>query len=155
MKTLYWAYGLNTNVRAMADRCPNAVPIGIMDLADHKLVFRCVADVVDSSGDSVTGALWWITPECERALDQLEGYPHMYTKRYGTVALNGVVQEFMYYQMVDTSYMSPPYFPYEANIREGYANFGISPNQIDKAIIESLTTGESQHDNSRQSDSIR
>ena len=42
---LYLAYGMNTNIDQMASRCPGSVSIGRVDIPDHRLVFRGVADI--------------------------------------------------------------------------------------------------------------
>ena len=77
----YMAYGMNTNRDAMAARCPKAKPMGAFYLPDHRLVFRGVADFVEDTESVLPVVLWEITPDCLRALDQLEGYPHFYNRR--------------------------------------------------------------------------
>lgn len=135
-RTLYFAYGANTNVGAMANRCPLAKPHSSMKLRGHKLVFRGVADVVPAKGSMVEGALWWITPQCERALDSFEGFPTFYGKQYGKVTLDGVEHIVMFYTMVEDGPRSPPYNSYERTLREGYDQFGLPQSQIDAAIAE-------------------
>ena len=78
----YFAYGSNMNHEHMKMRCPKSKYLGPFELPGYKLVFRSVADVQQSKGDSVLGALFEITDECERSLDRYEGYPNLYTKRY-------------------------------------------------------------------------
>ena len=78
----YFAYGSNMNHEHMKIRCPKSKYIGTFELPGYKLVFRSVADVEQSNDDSVLGALFEITDECERALDRYEGYPNLYTKSY-------------------------------------------------------------------------
>ncbi len=134
--TLYFAYGANTNIAAMAKRCPKAQPIGMMRLDNYRLVFRGVADVEPAPGDVVIGALWSITDECEAALDRFEGFPTLYTKLLGTLNLNGQEHDVMLYVMTDqeargTGHPSPFY---EQTLREGYAAFGIPEEQLDAAI---------------------
>jgi hypothetical protein len=43
---LYLAYGMNTNIDQMASRCPGSVSVGRVDIPDHRLVFRGVAETV-------------------------------------------------------------------------------------------------------------
>jgi gamma-glutamylcyclotransferase (GGCT)/AIG2-like uncharacterized protein YtfP len=75
------AYGMNTNRRAMEARCPLAKPMGGFYLPNYRLVFRGVADIVPEDGGVVPVVLWSITGKCLQALDRLEGYPHLYTRR--------------------------------------------------------------------------
>ncbi len=139
-RSLYFAYGANTNLAAMASRCPLAVPNGRMTLNDHRLVFRGVADVEQCKGRVTFGALWWITSRCERSLDAFEGFPDLYTKQYGRLTLDGVEQLVMFYTMTSPSYEAPPYTVYERTLREGYASFGLPTEQIDLAIEEGPAT---------------
>ena len=76
----YFAYGLNLNHASMAQRCPQAKPIGKYTLRGWQLAFDGVATVLPDEFKSVQGGLWKITPECEKALDRLEGYPGWYQK---------------------------------------------------------------------------
>ena len=80
MNEYYFAYGMNTNVAEMTNRCPNAVSLGRCVLPNFELRFRYHADIDLVPGSAMEGVLWKITPECERALDRLEGYPHYYNK---------------------------------------------------------------------------
>ena len=78
---LYMAYGMNTNRDAMKVRCPKAKPLGGFYLPDTRLVFRGVADIVPDMDTICPVVLWEITHDCLRALDKLEGYPHLYNRR--------------------------------------------------------------------------
>ena len=89
MIRLYFAYGANLNVEHMEYRCPKAKPICTMNLPEWRLVFRNVADIEPAKGQSVSGLLWTITDDCEKALDIFEGYPHLYRKEYFMIKLQG------------------------------------------------------------------
>lgn len=138
-KRIYFAYGANTNIDSMARRCPDAAPVGRMRLSDYRLVFRGVADVEPFEGRHVSGALWWITEDCEASLDRFEGYPLHYVKRQTTVKLNGEVLPVMFYVMRQCNGTGAPPERYELTLREGYDAFGIPQAQIDKAIYESVS----------------
>mgnify|MGYP003346684724 CR=1 FL=1 len=116
---LYFAYGMNTNIDQMAYRCPAAVCLGRYDLQDHRLVFRGVADAVYSEGDVLQTVLWDITPECERELDILEGYPYLYDKKEVLVYYNNVYEYAMMYYMIDQYRSSQPSKAYEMILKEG------------------------------------
>ncbi len=130
------AYGMNTNLAQMASRCPNAISIGRLDIPDHRLVFRGVADIEESYGDTLQTVLWDITPMCEMALDRLEGYPNFYTKKYVDVEIEGVEHTIMLYQMTYNyvrDYNHPSIY-YEEMLEEGYKEHGLDLDQICNAV---------------------
>lgn len=129
--TLYCAYGMNSNVDEMASRCPGSVSIGRVDIPDHRLVFRGVADIEESVGDILQTVMWDITPACEDALDKLEGYPTFYGKKYIDVTIGNKIYKAMIYQMIAErlDYYSPSSY-YQELLEEGYKAHGLELNQI-------------------------
>lgn len=75
MTRLYFAYGRNMHPEIMARRCPAAGFVGAAVLPDHRLLInvRGVSTVVPEAGSEVHGVLWRLTPDCEAALDEIEG----------------------------------------------------------------------------------
>ena len=74
---LYFAYGSNMDVDAMARRCPRAKPLGAARLPRHRLaVMRegWLTATRDPRGE-VHGVLWDVAFADMRALDQYEGSP--------------------------------------------------------------------------------
>lgn len=136
---LYFAYGANTNIESMLQRCPKARPVSAAVLRDWRLVFRGVADVVREKGFEVHGALWRITPACEAALDRFEGYPSLYIKALVRLRVHGESQEVMLYVMRDREYSEPPSRYYEDLLRRGYADFGLPQLQLDDAVKRAMT----------------
>ena len=135
----YFAYGSNCHVGSMLSRCPAATEIGKAVLAGYRLVFRAVADIQKSDGDrqSVHGALWQITPECESALDRYEGFPRHYTKRQVSVIHDELGElDAMVYVMVGRAAQEPPRAAYRDVIVEGYRYHGISTKQINASLRE-------------------
>jgi gamma-glutamylcyclotransferase (GGCT)/AIG2-like uncharacterized protein YtfP len=134
---LMLAFGANTQHDHMRHRCPGAKFIGVVDLFNHALVFRGVADVIRRQGSKVECALWTITQSDEAALDRFEGVPHMYRKMYATLTINGVQHRALYYQMTGArrDQHEPPQ-SYEQCLRDGYEHCGMDPKQIDLAIRE-------------------
>jgi hypothetical protein len=78
--------------------------------------------------------LWEITPECEQALDRLEGYPHFYDKKTVKVKHNGRKIDAMIYYMTDHYGVSYPSKHYLDMVIEGYLEHRISVEQIDEAL---------------------
>lgn len=145
---MYWAYGSNLNVRAMATRCPRAKKRGKMIVTDAALVFRGVADVVHRKGSQVQGGLWRITKECERALDAYEGARGengFYVKRYFHMVINGVHEDVLFYQMNMRDEgmargVMPPSEYYLDTIAQGYRDFGLELAELDEALHEAWGT---------------
>jgi hypothetical protein len=72
---LYFAYGSNMDVEAMARRCPRAKPLGLARLARHRLAIMregWLTAARDLKSD-VHGVLWDVAFADMRALDQYEG----------------------------------------------------------------------------------
>ena len=72
---LYFAYGSNLDVAAMASRCPRAKPLGLARLARRQLAIMregWLTAARDPRGD-VHGVLWDVAFADMRALDQYEG----------------------------------------------------------------------------------
>ena len=136
MEKVYFGYGANTNIDAMAFRCPAAKPIGSAILRHHKLVFRGVADVEHSRGN-VYGALWTITSECEASLDKYEGYPDLYQKSLVVVfhQIHGELEAMVYVMRRKTA-LEPPAASYVELISEGYRDFSIPMRQLSNAVEE-------------------
>jgi len=115
---LYMAYGMNTNRDAMAARCPKAKPLGGFYLPDTRLVFRGVGDIMPDKEAICPVVLWDITPDCLRALDNLEGYPTFYGRR----KMNS---GWITYEMVYKSRTKEPNGGYYKMIEDGYKDFGL------------------------------
>ena len=137
---LYWAYGSNLNKRQMLVRCPAAVPLEALTVQNLVLRFRGVADVAYLTGAYAEGALWEITPECERALDAYEGvgpggFGGLYKKVYFDYVdpETGQTHKVLFYKMNRHGIM-PPSEGYLDCIIEGYADFGIDTRRLVRAV---------------------
>jgi gamma-glutamylcyclotransferase len=136
---LYFAYGMNTNSQGMARRCPAAVSHGHAVLLDHVFRFAGPADVVKCSDSYVDGVLWTITPECLKALDNLEGFPHYYNRRNKRVLHQGRVVNAMTYFMQPGHLDSPPSDGYFNMVLEGYKEHGVLTDQLYNSAYFSTT----------------
>ena len=147
-KKKYFAYGSNTNLRQMAQRCPKAVKVGPATLRNYNLGFNGksngwgVANIRRWNGRQVDGLLWEITKDCEDALDRYEGYPFLYTKRTVTVYdEDGKAYKAMVYVMT-ADYNCPaipdPY--YYKGIARGFMQNGISLDTLVTALRETVLT---------------
>ncbi|KAK7744032.1 hypothetical protein SLS62_010332 [Diatrype stigma] len=103
-EVLYFAYGSNLSPTQMADRCPNSTPIALAHLPGWTWLIneRGYANIVknnpgsspmghepentdtsaSASDPGVYGVLYRLDPEDEETLDECEGVPFAYEKRY-------------------------------------------------------------------------
>ena len=128
MNQLYFAYGANLSVDSMAWRCPRAQPVTSFYLRDWRLELHCHATIRPSPGDTVAGALWRITPDCEASLDRFEGYPVYYRKQ--TLEQDGI--RFMVYEM-NRPLSGSPGQGYVDLLVEGYQDWQLPLNALHQA----------------------
>jgi hypothetical protein len=86
---LFFAYGANMDVGAMARRCPRSKPLGVARLMRHRLVAMREGWLNATRDDKATvhGVLWDVALADVAALDRYEGLGDgLYTK-----ALQGIV----------------------------------------------------------------
>jgi hypothetical protein len=142
MKRYYFAYGMNTNIDEMTQRCPKAINLGRCTLKDFELKFRHHADIDYKHGSEMEGVLWDITEDCERALDRLEGYPYYYDKIEVVVNPATLVDNMthivaMAYIMTAKGQEEAPSLGYEDCLIEGYTANGLNVDKL-TAKIDSL-----------------
>jgi Gamma-glutamyl cyclotransferase, AIG2-like len=133
----YFAYGSNLNKAQMARRCPNATPLCPLILPDARLVFRGVADCIEQPGSTCAGAVWVITPECERTLDIYEGVRGgMYRKEFIDIEPFEGEDRMLIYRM-NSKGIFPPSKSYYESIRVGYRDFQLSTRSLREALAAS------------------
>jgi hypothetical protein len=136
--TLYFAYGSNLNKEQMRHRCPAATAIGSIVLDDWLLVFRGVADIVQSPGDKVQGAVWKLTDACEQVLDRYEGVEsQMYRKVYIPIEpydFEGEMHDALLVYVMNSTGIMPPSKFYLRSIQEGYRDFKLPRGPLDQAV---------------------
>lgn len=142
---LYFAYGMNTNLNSMAQRCPGAVCIGPAELRDYRFSFRLHADVELAYGHRVEGTLWLLDQHHMDALDQCEGYPDYYIRHQvwaypapGVVEPdmledNGAVKAWVY-EMAEKHNETAPSQSYYNHCYEGYEQNGLDTMQLENAV---------------------
>jgi len=131
MNQFYFAYGANLSLDSMAWRCPAARPVTAFYLRDWRLELHCHATIRPSPGDSVAGALWCITPDCEASLDAFEGYPTYYSKC--VLEQDGI--QFMVYEMTPPLTGSPSQ-GYVDLLAEGYQDWQLPLPSLYQARIQ-------------------
>jgi hypothetical protein len=134
-RKLYVAYGSNLHRKKMAERCPNAKPVGSIILTECKLVFRGVADLQHDVDGQVPVGLWDIDEKDEEALDRYEGYPTFYGKY--EIDIKGTEHKALIYLMVDREGVQPPSAWYASIIADGYRHFELDLSYLREAIKHS------------------
>ena len=81
---LYLGYASNLSPRTMKQRCPDSLYVGLARLDDWKWIINSTgyANIVPSPGDVVYGTLAFLSARDESALDDSEGVPWLYEKKY-------------------------------------------------------------------------
>ena len=136
---LYFAYGMNTNRRGMAQRCPGALSLGHARLIDYSFRFAIHADVVKCKGSYVDGVLWTIDDFHLNSLDHLEGYPFYYNRRALRVAHEDRVVMAETYYMQSGNLDNLPGQDYFDMVVEGYKEHGVPTEQLFNSVYESTT----------------
>jgi len=132
----YFSYGMNTNLASMAMRCPKAQSLGAAVLPHYEFEFKSFATVSPKMDSKVDGVLWEITPECEKSLDRLEGYPTYYGKIIVWVEHEGNMVPCMTYLMYPEEELNYPSQSYVTMLEEGYSQHGIGTDQINRALMD-------------------
>mgnify|MGYP000129610897 CR=1 FL=1 len=77
-------------------------------------------------GSKVPGAIWEITKEHEKILDNYEQFPNIYKKQY--FYLGG--KKIMFYIMKRRYSLKPPLRSYVDTIRQGYVNCNLDTEYL-------------------------
>jgi gamma-glutamylcyclotransferase (GGCT)/AIG2-like uncharacterized protein YtfP len=79
---LYFAYGANMDMVAMASRCPGSKPLGLARLPRHRWIISSdgYANVVRDARREVHGLLWDLALADVSTLDRFEDVPRLYRK---------------------------------------------------------------------------
>jgi len=96
---LYFAYGANMDVAAMAQRCPSSKPLGLARLPRHRWIISTdgYANVVRDPRREVMGILWELAFSDIPALDRFEDVPRLYSKvTQSVIAGEGIRRALVY-----------------------------------------------------------
>ena len=126
---LYFAYGSNLNHYQMKNtRCIGSKYLKSFFLKDYKLIF-ChpnklnkfgYANVINKKKSKVAGAIWEITKDHEKILDNYEQFPNIYQKEHFYLEEKKV----MFYIMNKYFIKDPPN-SYIGTINKGYEDCNI------------------------------
>ena len=131
---LYFAYGMNTNPREMALRCPGAKSLGHARLVNHSFRFAQHADVEPCADSYVDGVLWEIDEPALQALDNLEGYPYYYDRVVASVVHGARTYHALVYRMQPGQRASEPTLGYYNLVTEGYRAHSVPTDQLENSL---------------------
>ena len=126
---LYFAYGSNLNHHQMKNiRCFGSKYLKSFYLKNYKMIFSHpnklnkfgYANIIKRKGSKVSGAIWEITKNHEKILDNYEQFPNIYQKEY--FYLEG--KKIMFYIMNKYFVKNPPKV-YVDTINKGYEDCNI------------------------------
>jgi gamma-glutamylcyclotransferase (GGCT)/AIG2-like uncharacterized protein YtfP len=96
---LYFAYGANMDVEAMATRCPGAKPLGLARLPRHRWIISAdgYANVIRDARRDVHGLLWDLALSDVPPLDKYEDVPRLYRKvQQPVISTSGIRRAMVY-----------------------------------------------------------
>lgn len=149
MSKYYLAYGSNLSTAQMAGRCPDAVYVGMAEIADYQLLFKgsqtgSYLTVEPKAGKKVPVLVWRISERDERNLDRYEGYPEFYYKREITVQMKSLTDgmplgkiDALIYIMHEERTLGCPTLRYYKVCLEGYNRFGFPSIILEQALKDS------------------
>ena len=129
-----FAYGMNTNLQEMAERCPAAKPLCVAVLQNRRFDFRFHADLTYVHGSTVEGVLWSIDAQTLDILDIVEGYPFYYIRKQFYVLADGKKHLAWIYLMKDPANLQLPDASYWNNVVNGYKENNLNMEQLHSAL---------------------
>lgn len=148
MKTLYFSYGSNMNLKQMKERCPDSQKIGIGFMNDAEICFPSfyeswnggVAGFKKSKDKKMWGVLFELSLKDLENLRSFEGYVHgreshlnAYNEVKVTIDVEGEFVECMTYDVFVTGSFRPSLKYLQTIIR------GAEENNLPEDYIESLS----------------
>lgn len=139
----YFAYGSNLDTDQMAERCPEADPVGKALLPDYTLAFGghspnwdgAPATIVDDQQVDIPGLLYEIDYREIRLLDKFEGHPVRYERCAEQVLLEdgGTREAQVYIKHLDGNYGHPP-DSYLSVLDQAYRELGFDRDILERAL---------------------
>lgn len=145
--THVFVYGSNLDPERMARRCPSARIVLSAHLPGHRLDFGGtytrdgVAQATPAPGALLRGVVYALTASDLARLDEIEGHPHVYTRRRKVVAtLTGDPIEAWVYMMPPERFTRyKPASPYLSHVRAGHIHHGFPQTDLDAAVARAMT----------------
>lgn len=130
----YFAYGMLTD----PDYMQNAYLVGPGVLDNYRFDLLQYANVTPDPGNQVMGALWQIDQDMLEDLDQIEGYPALYTRKTVKINCRNKIYSAQVYTMTLNTLQhlknTMPAESYLDRIVKGYRHAGIPLDQLYNAL---------------------
>lgn len=142
LKKYYLAYGSNLNLEQMKKRCHSFKVIDTINLQGYRLVYKGSEDnyayltIEKCENSYVPLALFSISLFDTIALDNYEGYPFFYSKKYFTVDVKGKEKDAFLYVMNNDNDYHIPSDEYVEICKKGYKDFNFDEAILDKAYSD-------------------
>ncbi len=131
----------------MRARCPRSRPLGVARLEGYRLAFAVPKDASPERpgwatlsaepGAQTTGALFALHADDLATLDSFEDYPTLYThEQVQVLRADGEAVSAMIYRMRPPLRYAPPTARYAETIRQGYIDFGLPVEALERALAE-------------------
>lgn len=146
MKQLFYiAYGSDLNMAQMANRCPNAEPVGTGYLNNYQLVFKgdysgSYLTIEPADGKRVPVGIWKLKPGQRDRLDKYEGWPKRYNRRDFLIDMKAIegkdrtkIKAFAYIMRSDVKKAEPSRMFLDVCV-QGYKDFKFNKLFLEEAI---------------------
>lgn len=143
-KKYYLAYGSNLNLKQMTMRCPNAKPIGTINLKDHRLVYKggengySYLTIEKCDGYNVPLGIYEVSFLDIISLDKYEGYPTFYSKYYIDIQIGDKLKKALIYIMNEQFDYHIPSREYINICMKGYEDFGFDKEILNQALYDTI-----------------
>lgn len=133
-KHYMFAYGANTNINNMHERCPGARLLARTWIDGYAFRWRGTADIEIDPDSYVIGMLWAIDDSDLAMLDRFEGYPDIYFRQ--RVLINHGDHQVIgwAYMMCNQNSESSPTDSYRESVYEGYRQNDLADDQLTHAL---------------------
>lgn len=144
LKYYYLAYGSNLNLYQMNFRCPSSKVIGSTILRDYRLVYKGTDDnfayltIEKHECSKVPLGLFELSDIDILSLDQYEGYPELYSKKYMPIKVGNKINYALIYIMNDGYDYHIPDIDYISTCIDGYNDFGFDMNILNNALQDTI-----------------
>lgn len=143
-KIYYLAYGSNLNLKHMKKLCPDYKIIGTIKLKDYRLVYKGIEDIysyltIEKHENSyVPLAIFELSIDDIKELDEYEGYPELYYKEKILLDLNNKKIETIIYIMNSNYDYHIPSQDYIYKCLKGYEEFNFDKRLLNKAFDDTI-----------------
>ena len=164
---LYFGYASNLSHRTMKGRCPDSAFAGLARLSGWRWHINSTgyANIVPSTSDVVYGALFFLSPRDEAGLDESEGVPWMYEKKWLEVVRIGpdgnaagdpvTTMTYMDVQRPDEGMIMTDYVVWINQAIRDATPFGLPKEYVEKSIRPYIPPSKNPEDDEKDMDAVR